>query len=179
MALINLPAIIPSLGDLSASVPIGVSILGTPVFDDITFPPGVYINNQGISVAYAGLVLQSFKISVTGQKQIIETPVSGRKGTVDEYVNQLNYMIDIDGKITELLNVFPADQLNNWRRIWESPDSVPIISRYLNEIWGITEVTIRRFNDSPVVGSRNETDIRIQLKESVGFDVNDFLFKPS
>ena len=177
MTIINLPGIVPSLADLASSVPIGVSILGTPVYDDITFPPGTYFNSDSIPVTYLGLALQSFRVTVTGQKNIVETPVSGRSGTVDEYVNQQDYMIAIDGKITEFFDVFPADQLDNWRRIWESPESIPVISRFLNEVWGITEVIVKRFTVSPVVGSRNEVDIRIQLKSSIGFDINDFLFQ--
>ena len=177
MALINLPAIVPSLSDLSSSVPIGISMLGTPVYDDITFPAGAYINNEGITIPFVGLSLQSFKIVVTGEKKIIRTPVSGRNGDVKEYVNQMDYNISIDGKVTELLNVFPADQLNNWGRIWENPESIYVISRFLNEIWGITSVVITRFSVSPVVGSRNEVDLRINAVSDNGFDAKDFLFQ--
>ncbi len=177
MAIVNLPAIIPSLSDLAASVPIGISQLGTPIYDNIFFPPGTYINSLGISVPYVGLSLDSFKITVSGEKKIIRTPISGRSGDVKEYVNQMDYNISIDGKVTELFNVFPADQLNNWRRIWESPEPVLVISRFLNEIWGITNIVIIRFSVSPVVGSRNESDIRIQAVQDQGFDVKDFLFQ--
>jgi len=177
MAVIDLPGIIPSIGDLANSVPIGISQLGTPVYDNVFFAPGSYFNVDSINVPYAGLSLDSFVITVTGEKNIIDTPVSGRKGAVREYVNQLDYNISIEGKVTELFNVFPADQLENWRRIWESPESIPVISRFLNEVWDITNIVIRRFSVTPVVGSRNEVNIRIQAVSDEPFDVKDFLFQ--
>ena len=175
MAFVPVPGLIPSSVDLLNMVPIGISVLGTPVYDDITFPAGAYINNEGVTIDYAELKLQSVQVTINEEKNIIETPVSGRKGTVDEFVNEGDYIIMVTAKVTELFNVVPFDQLERWRRIKESPESIPVISKLLNSIFDVYKVLIRNFSMDTIPGSLNEVDLSFEMKSTVDFNPEEFI----
>ena len=175
MAFISVPGLVPSNIDIESMAPIGVSILGTPVYDDITFPAGAYINNEGETIDYPELKLQTVQITVNEEKNIIETPVSGRKGTIDEFVNEGDYRITITAKLTELFNVMPYDQLEAWRRIKESPEAIKIISKLLNNIFDVYDVLIRNFSMNNIPGSINEVDLSIEMKSTVDFNPEEFI----
>ena len=175
MTVINIPGLVPSLDDLHESIPIGISVLGTPVYDDITFPSGSFIDKDGNTVDYDELQLQSAVVSVNLEKNIVETQVSGRNGTIKEYISDGDYSISIDAKITELFNVIPFDQMERWRRIAGAPESISIISKFLNNIFDIFNVIITRFTINNIPGSLNEIDLRIELKSDIDFDPDEFV----
>ena len=175
MTIISIPGLLPSSTDAESIIPIGLSILGTPVYDDITFPAGAYIDNEGETVEFQELKLQTVQVTVNEEKNIVSTPVSGRKGTVDEYVNEGDYMISITAKLTELLNVMPYDQMEAWRRIKESPESIKVISKFLNSIFDIYDVLVRIFTINTIPGSINEVNLSIELKSTVNFDPEEFI----
>jgi hypothetical protein len=172
---IQLNSIIPSINDFSESAPIGVSALGTPIFDDITFPPGSYVDNDGNEVEYAGLSLNSVKIVVTQSKNIIQTKIAGRDGTFKEYVSLSDFEVNVNAKVTELFNVFPADQLNNWKYLSFIPENIKVVSKFLNEYFEIFDVVIKDFDVSPVVGSLNEVQLNIRMLSDENLDLNNYV----
>jgi len=175
MAIFNINAVIPSINDFEKSAPIGVSPLGTPVFDDITFPAGDYINSDGNTVSYQSVSIQSAGVIVSQAKNIIKTKISGRNGTVKEYNSLDDYHIRINAKMTELLNIFPADQLSAWMEIAEVRSNVPVVSKLLNQYFGIDKVVVESFDVAPIQGSLNELDINISLLSDEDIDLNMFL----
>lgn len=167
---------IPSIDDLRTSAPKRATILGTVVFDDITFPAGTYINNDGDPVNYSELVLLSVQVVVNSQKNIIETPVSGIDGTVKEYISRGDYMISISGKITQsALNAFPADEIDNFVEIENIDDSIPVDSKLLNEFFNVFNIVIKKISLSTIPGSINEVDIMIEAVSDFDIDLNNFL----
>jgi len=166
---INLPGIIPSLEDFKQSAPIGVSPLGTPIFDDVFFPAGSY---GGIE--YESLRVQSAVISVSQSKNIIKTKVAGRDGTIKEYVSLDDFNISINAKITELANIFPADQLTAWKELAKVSKNIDIISKLLNDYFDIFKVVVESFTVNPVQGSLNEVNLLIELVSDEDINLNDF-----
>jgi len=175
MAAINLPGLTPSIGDLEQMIPIKLSVLGTPIYDDITFPAGNYDTNEGDTIDFNEVSLEAFQMFITQSKNIISTEVSGRSGTVDEYVNEGDYIITINGKVTEFFNVMPYDQLENWRRLKDSPEPITIINKILNEILDVNYVLIRRFDVSTIPGFINEVNLSMELKSTVPFNIDEFI----
>lgn len=182
MAIVNIPGINP-LGDLIYSLPIGVSPLGTIVIDDIFFKgfPVTKLDDFGneIQTISPALHLQTVKIMVLQEKTIVKTAISGFNGTVKEYVCDGDYKISVEGKINELFNVFPADQLQSFLDKCKQSGSIEVISKFLNKIFDIDKVDIENYSLSPVVGSINEVDFTLEMTSSVDFDPDLFLVNPS
>jgi hypothetical protein len=176
MAILTINGALPSVNDLRTTAPKRATILGTVVFDDITFPAGTYINNNGDAVNYPELFLLSVQVVVNSQKNIIETPVAGLNGTVKEYISRGDYMISISGKITQsAVNAFPADDIDNFVEISEIEDAIPIESKLLNEFFNVFNVVLKKVSVSTIPGSINEVDVTIEAVSDIEIDLNNFL----
>jgi hypothetical protein len=172
---INLPGIIPSLEDFKKSAPIGISALGTPIFDNVEFIGGNYINNEGDAVEYAGLILDAVKVTVTQSKNIVTTEVAGKNGTVKEYMSLGDYVININAKISELYDVFPADQMQAWKGLANCPERIDVLSKFLNQYFDVTSVVLKDFDTNPVVGSLNEVELNMVLLSDEEIDLNSYV----
>lgn len=174
MAVINIPGILPSSGDLNQTAPIGVGQLGLPVYDDVTFPSGNYEDLQGNIIEYAGLSLQNGRITITQRSNRIKTPVAGKNGTIKELISLGDYEVRIETKLTELANVFPYDQAINWKNIKNSTESIPVISKWLNDVYEVENLVIDDFQFNTIAGSINEVDLIITASSDDGFNIKDF-----
>lgn len=172
---INLKSIVPSVEDLRTSLPIGLSPLGTPIFDDIYFPEGQYTDENGTPIPYTGLRIQSAKVVVTQAKNIVKTEVAGFDGTIKEYISKGDFSISINAKLTELLDVFPADQLAAWSELSKVPENIKIVSKFINEYFDIYDVVVTNFSVSPIQGSINEINLNIDLLSDKDIDLTEFL----
>ena len=63
-------------------IPVGVSPLGTLVFDSLTVPPSAYtiINTKGetVTVEYAGIEINDVVFEASQQKNIVKTAIAGQ-----------------------------------------------------------------------------------------------------
>ena len=176
MAIINLPGVTPSIGDLNNTTPIGISQLGTPLFDDVTFLAGSYIDEETSEpITYDEVNLESVQIVVNQSKNIVKSSVAGRNGTIKEYVSLGDYEVSITAKVTELLNVFPFDQLERFQGLKNSPEAVVCICRVLNEIFEVSEFVIEDMQVSTIPGSINEVDLRINMSSDDDINFDEFL----
>lgn len=178
----NIPGLRVPEGDLKYSLPIGVSVLGTPVIDDVTFtkPDGkykVYNNGTFKEVTYPEIKLQTVTITVTQTKNIVETVVAGRAGTIKEYICEGDYNITLVAKVNELFQVFPLDQMTAIKDLLQVQESVSITSKFLNNIFDITKVVVKSITATPVVGSVNEVDIILDLVSDNEFNPEEYEIK--
>ena len=173
MAVINLKGLIPSFTDIGFTLPIGVSPLGTLMYDDVQFPAGSYKNLKGEVVSYEEFSVQSVAMVVTQEKNIVKTAISGRKGTVKEYNNEGDYQITLQANINEVIAVFPADQLIGFRELVKVPESIPVVSKILNSIFEIDDVVINDFTFVPGEGKGNVV-LNIKMESDFPFDIKDF-----
>jgi len=181
MALINLPGVLPN-NALVHQIPIGVSPLGTPVFDDVTFPRfGFYVtkiengNEETVFIETSELKLQAVKLFISREKEIIKTKVQGREGTIEEYFASGDIKILMSGSFAELFNNMPYDQLKIFSLIEQSPDPAPVICRLLNDVFDITYLNIHKFDVSTIPGSTNMVEISIEADKYIPFDPEDFV----
>lgn len=66
-------------------------------------------------------------ISVTGQKNIVETPLVGRKGSVKELINLEDYKISIAGFIQSADGTWPEDDIVRMRDLYNVNESVELL----------------------------------------------------
>lgn len=76
------------------------SFLGTPVFSNLELLPGKFTPyGETTAINYEGLRIDTVLFTVTQQKNIIQTPIVGRQGTIKEYIADGDFVITCEGII--------------------------------------------------------------------------------
>lgn len=141
-----------------------VSVLGTPVYSNLEFMKvsGTSLDNSiGVGLQNGNsdvfIKIDTVLFTVTGSKNIIKTPIVGRRGTVKEYVSMGDYQINVKGAIVSpYLNVYPEDEVRLLIELLELPKAIPIASKFL-DMFNITSFVVDpEFTISEKLGSRNE-----------------------
>lgn len=139
-----------------ADKPDGESYLGTPVFSNLTFIPGSYVDNKGEPQKYGEIlknneiktefVINTVLIDVTQSKQIIKTNIQGLAGTVKEYISKGDYQITIRGAlVSESSQTYPKREVQQLREYLEAETSLEIASGFLGDIFKIEQIVVEDF----------------------------------
>lgn len=139
--------------------PVGVSYLGTPVFMNIAFKGGSYVDKKNNDIPYGSedlFEINTVLCDVSITKQIITTNIQGVNGSVKEYISQNDYDVTIRGALVdESGQRYPEDQVLQLVEFCEVPDSVKIFSRFLNDNFNIQFLTIQSVNFPQIEGTEN------------------------
>lgn len=129
------------------------SFLGTPVFDLLEIQAGTYREREQL-VQFEGISLSTVLITVMQRKNIVSTPITGRAGTIKQYMGLGDYEISIRGGVFSEDNSFPEELLNTLITVCEAPVSLKVSSRFLN-LFDIQEMVIKNYNFNQRQGHEN------------------------
>lgn len=129
------------------------SYLGTPVYSDIEFKTGAYKSDNGI-ISFRGLKLQTALITIDQTKNIIETPIQGRNGTVKEYIGLGDYNVTIDGIILGTNSAYPLSKVGDLKEMVTAPIAIQVISWFL-QLWDINYLVVKGFDIPQEEGSNS------------------------
>lgn len=120
--------------------------------------------------------LINVKIDVTMKNKFQDTSLIRRSGTVKEYIQRENYVIDIKGNLIGDKDKFPIDKLHTLASILQQPESFEVASVLLSK-FDITKVVLdnikfeqnnsRYFNAIPFT-------LKMQNDEDYTFLVEDY-----
>lgn len=160
------------------------SYLGTPVWSPLEFlkTAGTSLDNS-LNVGEANgnsevlLRIDTALISVSQSRNIVKTPITGRKGTVKEYISDGDFMIDIRGVIiSQFPMVYPREEVAIFMELLGLPKQIPVASEFL-QLFGIDSIVIDSYDIAEKLGSRNEVPFQIQalsdLAEEIILNPND------
>ena len=159
---------VPNIPDTEVrDEPIGQSYLGTPILSNLVFlaDPDTPENRD--------LVINTVLFEVDIVKNVIMTPISGRDGTVKEYINRDDYQILIQGMIvSEDGENFPREDVTALRNLMDLPKSLAVASEFL-QVFSIHNIVILHCKVAQQMGYRNQvpffinavSDVPIELKE--------------
>lgn len=141
---------------------IGVSKLGTPIYDNLRIESSSYVAENEENVEYEGVVINTVLISVSQSKNVIKTAINGRHGTIKEFVSNGDYQISCGGLFTsDSPNIYPEKEVLALNNIFSIPDSLKVTCKYLNRL-GIYEIVVEDFT----------------LRQKTGFyNVQEFTFR--
>lgn len=109
------------------------SMLGTPVFSDMILSYGNDLELQ----------LDVVLIDITAKKNIVETKIVGRAGTVKENISDDDYSINIKGVLySETPNIVPSDALIKLNKLRRVNDTINVISPFL-DLFDIFQLVIK------------------------------------
>ena len=101
-----------------------LSILGTPVFSRLSLTDTERSDNS--------IVLDTALIDLNMNKNIVTTPISGKKGTFKEFVSEGDYSITIKGVLFSKDEGYPLKEVNRLVSICQSKKSLKASSEFLS-----------------------------------------------
>lgn len=141
--------------DTTSDDPIKYSAqLGTPIYSNLSLKAGNY-TLKGKNVNYEGIDLDSVVITINQSKNIVTTAVSGRAGTVKEYISKGDFVINVKGYLTNIDNdSYPALDVRILNEILNAPISLEFTSEFLDR-FGSFDLTVTDYSFPQEAGFRN------------------------
>lgn len=125
---------------------------------------------QFMPVALDGIQLWHPRIRVTAKKNIVETHLVERNGSVKEIVSTEDFVINIQGTIKRTDGLWPDEELGQLIEIWKKNEAIPIKSaitgRLLN---GHEEVVIKSIDLPDRPGFVESIDYAIECISDIPF----------
>lgn len=137
------------------------SWLGTPIFSDFRF-----VKNQGVEDMYLETVL----IDVAQTKNIVTTAITGRDGTIKEYISDGDYVINLKGALTTQGNAYPLVDVRDLLGILRKKETLSIVSEYLR-IFDIYNVVVTDYKFSQVEGFQNTQFFEINMISDIPYEL--------
>lgn len=161
------------------------SYLGTPVFSNLEIPAGEYKDNDGKTVNFDGIRVDTVMFEVTLAKNIISTAINGRDGTVKQFISNGDYEINCTGIIigqtdannagfdVKYINGVPEAEIRKFNAIAKVPQEIEIVSEFL-DFFDISTIVIASasfsqregFRDSVLFNFSMLSDHPIELKQA-------------
>ncbi len=110
--------------------------LGKAIFSDLQLTP---VNGT------EHIPVDCVLYQVNQAKNIIRTPIAGRDGQIKEYSGEDDFEINIRGAIYGTNGAYPWDRVKNLVYFLRYNQSIGIISKYLNEVFDITEIVVKDY----------------------------------
>ena len=161
-------------GKHDSITPVGVSQLGTPIFDNVVFPPGKYFDLSNIEHEYEEVKLDAVTMVVTRPKQIVKSSIAGRNGEISEHVGFGNYSISLNAILAPKALGLGEDTelLGRIKKLDDVPERVAIQSKFLNNIFGITYVIIEELEIAKIIS--DSYSIRMLMYGDFELDLKGF-----
>ena len=159
----------PYLGKINLGQPrdpqLYLSSLGTPVFTDLTFKGATYTDNSGKKVSFQDLTLTLVLMTISQDKNIVETVIQGADGEIDEYIGMKSYQITINGILTASNGVAPTSDHNDLHQVLKAPIDIDVVSTYLQNL-DIYTILVKGFTYDEEAGGYSKQNFTINAKTS-------------
>ena len=183
-------------GIFDSLTPVGVSQLGTVVFDNVVFPSGFWLDlNQNLQT-YNEVKLDSVQLVVNRTKEIVKSKVSGRDGSIKEHICFDDYTVNLTAIVASktfsqaqiaALAASPAagvagaigfngstedsELISALSDLEKVPDRVEIRSKFLQNYFAINYVVIESFS---IEKDGEDFKINMNLLSDFDTDLKDF-----
>lgn len=160
-------AIIPFIQQEPRDEVLARTYLETDVFSSLIFEETTDRSDPNVPEDEADrlpeLELQTVIMRVSKSKNIIQTEVTNRPGTVKEYINDGDYTISVNGQITtEQRTVAPQETAFSLDSFLSLGQTLEVSSTFLL-VFGITNVVVVDYSIAERQGARNTYDFTINM----------------
>ena len=154
-------------------------MLGNIVMSNLEIEADSYPVSKTRTVNFPALRFDAVLFNVTGQKNIIETNIQGKRGSVFEYINLSNYIVQIRGVLTAPQGVYPGKQtqyngvnnVDSLRVALEAPQALRVNSWYLTG-FDIFRLVVLNYDFPQNEGQYSVQPFFIEAKSDEDFIVN-------
>lgn len=141
---------------------IAISKLNTPVYSDFSFDSGSYTDDANNTIQVDGITFDTVLMAVEQAKNIVTTQISGRDGTVKEYIGLDDFKITIQGLITGDNGQYPSVEVQTLINILNAPIPLNVTSNFL-AYFNIISVVVADYSLPQVEGSNSIQPFAITL----------------
>jgi hypothetical protein len=161
------------------------SYLGTYVFSNLEIPAGEYKDNDGKTIKFDGIRIDTVLFDVGIAKNIVLTAINGHDGTIKQFINLSDYDIKASGIIigqsdasnagfdVKNTNAVPEIEIRKFNAIAKVPQEIEVISEFL-DFFDISTVVITNasfsqregFRDSVLFNFSMLSDRPVELKQA-------------
>ena len=154
---------------------LATTYLGTDVFSSLIFSETTILDADDIpedeTDTLPDLDLQNVVMRVSKQKNIVETEVTNRVGTVKEYISDSDYSISVQGVlVSEERTVAPAETAKTLDTFLSLGQSLEVASTFL-QIFDIFTIVVMDYTISERATARNTYDFRIEMKSDIPIEL--------
>ncbi len=145
-------------------------LLGKLVFDNIVFESVTWTEDNEERQA-DGIKLYDAIVNISLNNEIVRTKVTGRKGTIKEFISNDDYNISIQALLVNTKRgKAPEAEVRAANRLLSAPVAVDVVSKFL-EWMGIYQIAITNVKVSTVPGFVNFKAIEIQALSNLPIDI--------
>jgi hypothetical protein len=142
-------------------------IFNQPIYSDITFNSGSYTDQNNLTQEFEELNIELVLVTVMNTKNIIETTLQGRNGTVKEYISDGDYQIKITGILYGSgMNNYPQEDVQKLHNICLAPQSINVTSSFL-KMFNIEDIVIKSYSIEQQEGVRNSQPFTLNCVSDV------------
>lgn len=94
---------------------------------------------------------------VTLEKNIVQTALQGRNGTIKEYVNDGDYQVEIAAALTSECDQYPKEELQKLMSFLKTNDSLLVDENSFLGLFGITNLIVKSYGFNQETHSNRQT----------------------
>jgi len=140
--------------------------LGNDVYSNFEVQGGSYTDDQGNTVSFDGITIDTVLMSVTGGNNVVKTDIQGAPGTTKEYIAKKDFTINISMIIAGDNGIYPRDVVDQLLRILSAPVPINVNSWYLT-MFGIYQIVIEDFTFAQIAGGQSQQNVEIQAVSDI------------
>ena len=144
--------------------------LNVPVYDYLSFRGGKYKDLEGNDIEFGGgvtneLIITPVIISCSQSKNIVETQIQGRSGSVNEFIGNGDLMFTVRGILVSEDNKYPAQEVRILREILEAETELEVVSDFISYMVNAGEysIIIKSWSMPQRRGYRNTQEFEITM----------------
>ena len=116
-----------------------------------------------LTLAYGGknrqeIILKECVCMVTLEKNIVQTALQGRNGTIKEYISDGDYQVEIAAAITSEKDDYPKEELKKLMGMLQTNESIDVAANndFLN-LFGISNLIVKSYGFNQETHSNRQT----------------------
>ncbi|TXI14621.1 MAG: hypothetical protein E6Q66_05835 [Pedobacter sp.] len=102
------------------------------------------------------MVLRECICLVTMEKNIVQTALQGRNGTIKEYINDGDFQVEIAAALTSECDDYPKDELKKLMDIIQMNDMIEVASDFL-DLFNIRNLVVKSYGFNQETHSNRQT----------------------
>lgn len=150
------------------------SVFGTPIYSNLEIPAGQYTTLEGEIIRFEGVRIDTVLFDISLERNIVRTQISGRNGTVKQFISDGDFVISVQGIITGLsseqnrgfsvssISGAPEEEIRKIKAICSVPEEIEVVSEFL-DFFDITTVVISTPSFAQIEGVRGEILFNFQM----------------
>lgn len=145
--------------------------LGTPVFAPLEIKGGSYQVEGGGTVEFEGIFIDTVIISVTQSKIIEKTSITGRAGTVKEYIADGDYAVNMKIVLASPhANIFPEEANGRLLAILKAPVPLEVVCPFLTP-YEIFNITVDSYSNGQKAGYQNVVEFDVNCSSDAPLEL--------